>query len=202
MPELEAFHLLRPHWLWALAGVALIAIAFARQQSITARWGRVIAPHLLQHLVVRPVGGWRFRPWHALALVLTVATLAAAGPSWRREPPPFTENTAPLVIAMDLSPSMLVEDVRPSRLERAQHKVRDLLAGRKGARTALVVYAGTAHLVLPPTDDPGIIESFAGSLAKSSTHFLMEAVEGRECCFTPMGSPRTFRGVSVFPCLT
>jgi Ca-activated chloride channel family protein len=164
---LASFHFLRPQWLWALIPVALIVLLLWRQQSATARWRSLIAPHLLEHLVVRPKGGSRLRPAHLLGLVLILAVLALAGPSWRREPPPFTQDTAPLVIAMDLSRSMGVEDIQPSRLERAQQKARDLLAERKGARTGLLAYAGTTHLVLPLTDDPSVLEAYVTALDPS-----------------------------------
>jgi Ca-activated chloride channel family protein len=163
----EQFHFLRPEWLWALVPAALIVVLLWRQQSATARWRSLIAPHLLDHLVVRPEGRWRVRPSYLLGAVLALAALAAAGPSWRREPPPFTQDTAPLVIALDLSQSMLVEDIQPSRLERAQQKARDLLAERQGAKTALLAYSGTAHLVVPLTDDPQVLEAYIASLNPS-----------------------------------
>jgi Ca-activated chloride channel family protein len=56
-------------------------------------------------------------------------------------------------------------DIQPTRLQRAQQKVRDLLALRKGARTALIAYAGSAHMVLPLTDDPNILETYLNSLS-------------------------------------
>ena len=74
--------------------------------------------------------------------------------------PPFTEDTAPLVIVLDLSTSMNAVDVQPTRLERAKQKLRDLLAFRSGARTALIAYAGSAHTVLPLCDDASIFETF------------------------------------------
>ena len=71
--------------------------------------------------------------------------LVVAGPTWEREITPFTEDHAPLVIAIELTPSMLCTDQQPTRLERARHKVRDLLARRRGARTAVIGYAGSAR---------------------------------------------------------
>jgi Ca-activated chloride channel family protein len=164
---LAEFHFLRPSWLWLLIPVAAIVFMLWRQQSATLRWRSVIAPHLLEHLVVRPKDGSWLRPSHLLGVVLVLAVVAVAGPSWRREPPPFTQDTAPLIMALDLSATMLVEDIQPSRLERAQQKARDLLAERKGARTGLLAYAGSAHLVLPLTDDPSVLESYVTSLDPS-----------------------------------
>lgn len=163
----EELHFLRPEWLWSLLPVALILFLLWRQQGAARRWQSVIAPDLLEHLIVRPKGGSWLRPSHLLGPILVLAVLAVAGPSWRREPPPFTQDTAPLVIAMDLSESMLVEDIQPSRLERAQQKARDLLVERKGARTGLLAYSGTAHLVLPLTDDPSVLEAYITSLDSS-----------------------------------
>ena len=65
-----------------------------------------------------------------------------------------------MVVALDLSEAMLVQDIQPSRLERAQQKARDILAGRRGARTGLLAYAGSAHVVLPLCDDPSVFEEF------------------------------------------
>jgi Ca-activated chloride channel family protein len=160
-------HFLRPEWLWALLPIALILFLLWRQQGAARRWQSIIAPHLLEHLIVRPKDGSWLRPSHLLGPILVLAVLAVAGPSWRREPPPFTQDTAPLAIAMDLSESMLVEDIQPSRLQRAQQKARDLLAERKGARTGLLAYSGTAHLVLPLTDDPSVLEAYITSLDPS-----------------------------------
>ena len=164
---LGSFHFLRPEWLWALLPVALVLFLLWRQGSAAERWRGLIAPHLLEHLVVRPRERSRLRPSTLLGPVLVLAVLAVAGPSWRREPPPFTQDTAPLILALDLSETMLVEDIQPSRLERAQQKARDLLAGRKGARTGLLAYAGSAHLVLPLTDDPSVLETYVSSLDPS-----------------------------------
>jgi Ca-activated chloride channel family protein len=99
-----------------------------------------------------------------LVAVLVLGILALAGPTWQREPSPFSEDEAPLVIAMELSPSMTVTDIQPSRLERGKQKVRDLMAQRSTGKTALVAYAGSAHLVMPLTDDAGIIETYLADL--------------------------------------
>src|SRR5262249_26289963 len=85
--------------------------------------------------------------------------------TWKRELPPFVEDKAPLMIALSLSSSMSKTDVAPSRLERAKQKIRDLLAARAGARTGLIAYAGTAHLVMPLTDDRTVIAPFLAALA-------------------------------------
>ncbi len=167
MPELQAlsqFHLLRPWWLLALPLTAYICWQLRRQGTAEREWGRVIAPHLLAHVTVGREQRARLRPANLLGAVLALAAIAMAGPSWRREPSPFTENQAPLAIALSLASTMNAVDLQPTRLERAKQKIRDLLALRQGARTGLLVYAGSAHAVLPLTDDPQILELYLESL--------------------------------------
>jgi len=162
---IENFHLLRPLWLLALAVPTIIVWMSARSADIRRQWKGMIEPHLLDSLVVDRSPASRMRPSWLLATVLTCAILAVAGPAWERELPPFVEDTAPLVIAVDLSPTMDAIDVSPSRLERAKLKIRDIVAGRSGARTAVIAYAGSAHLVLPLTEDGSLIETYTDALA-------------------------------------
>jgi len=167
MPEAAtlSFHLLRPLWLLALIPLAIVFVVLLRRQSAGAQWGRVIAPHLLTHLIVRPRRGRHIDPLYLVAAALALGIVALSGPTWRRELPPFVEDKAPLMIALAVGSSMSATDVAPSRLERAKQKISDLLAARPGARTGLVAYAGTAHLVMPPTDDRSVIEPFLAALA-------------------------------------
>lgn len=161
----ENFHFLRPWWLLALLLPPAVVWLSSQATDIRARWKNMIAPHLLDSLVVLPTSGSRMHPSWLLAIVLTLAAFAAAGPTWQREVPPFVEDTAPLVIAVDLSQTMNAVDVTPSRLERAKLKIKDIVARRQGARTAIVAYAGSAHQVLPLTDDAALLGTYADALA-------------------------------------
>ncbi len=135
-----------------------------RRQDVRAQWGGVIAPHPLTHLIVRPGQGRQINPLYLVAAGMMLGIIGLSGPTWRRELPPFVEDKAPLMIALAVGSSMNETDVAPSRLERAKQKIRDLLAARAGARTGLVAFAGTAHLVMPPTDDRSVIEPFLAAL--------------------------------------
>lgn len=162
---IEAFHFLRPWWLLALALPAIIIWMAGRSSDVRSQWKGLIEPHLLDSLMVEGAQRSRIRPSWLLAAALALASLAASGPAWQRETPPFVEDTAPLVIAVDLSPTMDAIDVTPSRLERAKLKIKDIVAGRAGARSAVVAYAGSAHLVLPLTEDGSLIETYTDALA-------------------------------------
>lgn len=163
--DLSAFHFLRPAWLLLMvAGVALVLL-WRRRQDVARRLGASIAPHLLRHLLITPTHPHRIRPVHLTGAVLILGGLAAAGPTWQQDRPAFLDNRAPLIIALDLSPSMDASDVSPTRLQAAKHKLHDLIQRRAGARTGLIAYAGSAHLVLPPTDDPALLDGFLQALS-------------------------------------
>lgn len=163
--ELSAFHFLRPIWLLMVLPGILLPVAWLHRRDIKRQLGGVIAPHLLEHLVTTPENERRLRPVHLLGLLLVLGGVAAAGPSWERDTPDFLDNRAPLILAIDLSPSMDADDVPPTRLGAAKNKLQDLVLRRGGARTALIAYAGGAHLVLPATEDPALLDTFLQALA-------------------------------------
>lgn len=162
--QFSDFHFIRPLWLLMLLPVPLLYGLFRRSRSPLQQWQKIIAPHLLKHLTVGAEQKKRVRPVNLLLPAFILSALALAGPTWQREAMPFTEDEAPLVIALDLSVEMNAVDVQPTRLERAKQKVRDLLAERSGSRTALLAYAGSAHMILPLTDDARILETYLSSL--------------------------------------
>ncbi len=158
-------HFLRPWWLMALILPPAVIWLSSQTLDIRRRWSGLIAPHLLDSLLVEPDQRGNLRPAWLLAIVLGLSILGVAGPTWQHEAPPFLADTAALVIAVDLSPTMDAIDISPSRIERAKLKIHDILATRQGARTGVVAYAGTAHLVVPLTDDNELIETYTDALA-------------------------------------
>jgi Ca-activated chloride channel family protein len=163
--NLSDFHFLRPLWLLLVPFAALLPVLWRRSRDLQRRLRSNIAEHLLPHLLITPQDSHRFRPVHLVCTVLILGAIAAAGPTWEQDRPDFLENRAPLIIAIDLSPSMDANDVQPTRLEAAKHKLHDLIQRRAGARNALIAYAGSAHLVLPATDDPALLDTFIQALS-------------------------------------
>jgi len=90
--------------------------------------------------------------------------LALAGPSWNQLPQPVHKEDAALVLMLDLSPSMLAEDVTPSRLIKARYKIIDILKTRQQGFTGLVVYGGEAFTVSPLTEDGNTIINLVPTL--------------------------------------
>jgi Ca-activated chloride channel family protein len=92
-------------------------------------------------------------PWIALGLAWLLTVLALLGPSWQRVEQTSQKPADPLVVILELTPEMLATDVMPNRLEQARRKLFDLLQIRSDAQTAIVVYAGSAHTLVPLSDD-------------------------------------------------
>jgi len=159
------FHFLRPWWLLALAPCVLVLWRMAVEQDPALRWRSWIAPDLLPHLLVGQDRNRRVSPLVLLAVCWSLVVVALSGPTWQREPAPFGDDAAVLAIVLKVTPSMLAEDVQPTRLARAVQRIHDLLQLRPGARTSLIAYAGSAHPVLPLTSDGAIVASLAGELA-------------------------------------
>ena len=161
---MDDFHFLRPSWLLLVIPALLIWYGLWRQQNRLSSWTQVIDQHLLPHLIVGKSARRQLRPIHLLLVSWLVCAVALAGPSWRLEPSPFSDDEAGLVVLMKVSGTMLASDVQPSRLERAKLKLRDLLELRQGASTGLIVYSGSAHLVMPLTRDDRIVSSMVEDL--------------------------------------
>ena len=164
MFELAQFHFLRPLWLLGLLPAALTLWIMLKNSSDGRVWHGVISTHLRPHLTVRHGFDRGIRPIWLLSAGWLLVSFALAGPTWQRQPSPFSQDQAALVIALKVTPEMLARDVQPSRLQRSIQKIHDLLALRPGARAAFIAYAGSAHLVMPLTTDANIIESFASAL--------------------------------------
>jgi Ca-activated chloride channel family protein len=162
---LSAFHFLRPAWLLLLApGLGLWWLLRQREDTIR-NWRQVIAPALLAHLTLAGRQGGRLRPVDELLLVWLIGIIAASGPSWSLAPSIFAEDAPPVMILLQVTPSMLAQDVAPSRAARAAEKVTDLLNALPNQSAGLIAYSGSAHLVLPPTHDASVIETMAQALA-------------------------------------
>ncbi|WP_165856651.1 vWA domain-containing protein [Marinobacter sp. JSM 1782161] len=160
------FHFLRPLWLLLLILLPLIPFLLRHRNQGQSGWARIIPDALLRPLLGEAVEqqSRQRRPGLTLGALVIVCAIALAGPSWRQAPTPLMQQNDSLVIVLDLSLSMLAQDVDPDRLTQAKRKIRDILEQRKGSFTALVVYAGDAHVVTPLTDDGRTIESLLGVL--------------------------------------
>ncbi|WP_295890506.1 VWA domain-containing protein [uncultured Vibrio sp.] len=156
---INQFHFLRPQLLWLVIPFALV-IYFnwkhvqKRQQNIKG-----IPEHLRRVLVIGETRWMQNLPIKVISLASILAIIILAGPSWTKQPSPFGEDKADLIILLDASSSMLQSDVAPSRLALAKFKLQDLIDSREGGRAALITYSGSAHIAMPLTKDTQVFEA-------------------------------------------
>jgi len=162
---LGVFHFLRPAWLWALAPFALYALALYFRDRERSPWAGAVEARLLKHLIAGARVRALLTPEALLIPLGVVAVLAAAGPTWASQPNSGDPAQSPLVIVVELSRSMGAKDVSPSRAERARLELRDFVRARPASPTALIVVAGSAHVLMPMTDDPAVLEPYLNALS-------------------------------------
>ena len=159
------FHWLRPYWLLGFIPLVALAILLFKLKRNAHQWQHMIAPELLPFLLdSKTVAPKKSLLW-PLVVAWIIAVIAMAGPSWIKRPTPVEKNQSALVIMLDLSQSMVTEDIKPSRLVRARLKITDIVRARKDGQTALLVYAGEAHAVTPLSDDTATLISLLPSLS-------------------------------------
>jgi len=164
--QLASLHLLRPWWLLGLLLVPLLAWWWRSRARRRSAWQEAVDPHLLPHLVEAGDASPRTRWTRSCALLAAaLALMALAGPSVRKIEHPLWQAQAPLVVALDLSPSALARDLPPSRLAQARAKIATLLRERAGGQVALVVFADDAYTVAPLTADAANVALFLDALA-------------------------------------
>lgn len=157
-----SFH--SPHLLWLLAPLVLLfswelarhtTRAVATWPKIARAWAGAFDVSLgTAHTTAetRP----RLWLWFGLALCL----IALARPQWGTVEEQVFDQSREVLIAVDLSKSMLAQDVKPSRLDRSKLLMQSLLDGLKGERVGLVLFAGTAFLQSPLSSDYEILREF------------------------------------------
>ncbi len=160
-----------PHLFWLLlVPAALLAWdLFRRQRASTSTHPKILqaeagANSLRLSALNSQLSTRAARPRALLALGLACAVVALARPQWGRIDEPVFDQSREIIIAVDLSRSMLATDIKPSRLERAKLLIRSLLEKLDGERIGLVVFSGTAFLQSPLSADYEILNEFLPAL--------------------------------------
>jgi Ca-activated chloride channel family protein len=141
-----------------LPAVAWLALRAERRRSAAVE--RFGDPVLLARTSPLPAGGRRvFRLWLRLAAV-ALAIVALARPQLGERPATLTRTGRDVLVLLDLSRSMNVADLPPTRLAAAKRAAWDVTAASPGDRVGLIVYGGSAFLQLPLTTDHGSLKLF------------------------------------------
>jgi Ca-activated chloride channel family protein len=146
-------HWLRPGWLLLLPLLGWLLWRLWNRQKRVGRW-QMILPSAFHSALLSGGGGRESKlPWIVLGIGWLLALLALLGPSWQRVEQNSQRPVDPLVVMLELTPEMLAADSPPTRLEQARRKLLDLLQARSDSQTAIIVYAGSAHTLVPLSDD-------------------------------------------------
>ncbi len=150
--DLSAFHFLRPAWLLTVLPALWLWWRLLKHQQPLGNWGRVMEARFARRFLHDAPAPQRW-PVHGLLTLWTLSAIALAGPAWIQKPVPAHKVRTGTVIVFDLSLSMLAQDIKPSRLQRARFKVEDLIKRHPDQRFGLVAYAGSAHVITPLAED-------------------------------------------------
>jgi Ca-activated chloride channel homolog len=153
--QLQQLHWREPLWLLLAAVPLLFGWWRGRRRARLLRYADAELLPWAASLPASQAGAWPRALGHALAWLLLA--LAAAGPRLPlelREGQATPRHLLTVMAVLDLSASMRAADIVPDRLARARLELLDWLPRLQGERVGLIVYAGEAGMLLPPTDDP------------------------------------------------
>ncbi len=156
---------------WMLIGLVLVPLMvgwylwrYRKQEAALQHSDISLFDGVKQSLRVR----LRWLPYALRVVAVGAAVVALARPQSQLSRQEMTVEGIDIVMAMDLSGSMLAEDFKPNRLEAAKKVAADFINGRKNDRMGLVVFAGEAFTQVPLTIDHHVLLKQLGNL-KSGT---------------------------------
>jgi Ca-activated chloride channel family protein len=132
-----------------LLGLLIYFLAWRKQAALN----RLGAPQLIARLSASV--NWRGRRWQTILwfAALALLILALARPRWGAQVEIVERQGVEIMVALDVSKSMLAEDLRPNRLARAKLEISELMDRLEGNELGLAVFAGAAYVQFPLTSD-------------------------------------------------
>ena len=103
-----------------------------------------------------------------ITIAFLLLVLSVARPAWNPRPEKVESKGRDIVFVLDVSRSMMAEDLKPNRLQRAKLSIRDLLDKLDGDRVALVAFAGASTVKCPLTQDYGFFRLMLDDTAPES----------------------------------
>lgn len=164
-----------PVWLWLLVALPLLAALYGwGHMRRRGRAIRLASAPLLASVVPKPAG-WRRVVVAALAgVALALLVVASAAPVGTHR---VAREQATIVMAIDVSQSMRADDVEPSRIGAAQQAAKIFLQDTPaGINVGLVAFAGTAAVVVPPTQDRQVVAAAIDRLNLADATAIGEAI--------------------------
>ncbi|QCU89176.1 VWA domain-containing protein [Thiomicrorhabdus sediminis] len=168
MEILNQLHFLRPWWFLALLPMLLLLYLGWQKQHQNGAWNQIIAAKFQKLLLANSAQqGPSLNQKMILALLAFVWILmifALSGPWLKAIEIPAKKSHQGNVIVLDLSLSMMADDIPPERLQRIKYLLTDLLKQHPEYATGMVAYAGSAHTISPISEDNATLLNLLPSL--------------------------------------
>lgn len=157
-------HFANPYLLWLLAVIPLMALYYiyrTRQGGAAIRISTIEgvrkAPRTLRYYL-------RHVPFVLRCAAIAALIVALARPQSVEEGSTSSNEGIDIAMAIDISTSMLAQDLKPVRIEAAKQVAGSFIADRQGDRIGLVAFAGEAFTLSPLTTDQGALQTMLGRL--------------------------------------
>ena len=139
---------------------ALIGLFWWADRRRRRALNRLGNPTLIERLAANV--NWRGRRWQAALVVASIALLlfSMARPQWGEDVREVQKEGVQVMVALDVSQSMLAEDIKPDRLSRAKLEIADLMNRLGGDEIGLVLFSGASFIQFPLTSDYGTARTF------------------------------------------
>jgi hypothetical protein len=145
---------LYPHWLWGLVVILpLMAMLFWDERLRKLRFARFAAEPTWKFLAPDLDFSARIRKGIFWLLSLAFILMALARPQWGTHEETSKLSGLDVMLVLDISNSMEVEDIVPNRLQKAKHEIRSLVDRLQGDRVGVVSFAASAQVSCPLTTD-------------------------------------------------
>ncbi len=156
-------------WLWTIpAAVVLFLLSRWRKESQLKRFGDLI---LVGRLVGSLSSRARLVKRALILLALLFFVLALAQPHFRTKETLVERRGIDVIIAVDVSNSMLAKDIAPTRLDKAKLELAGLIDKLKGNRIGIIAFAGEAVIQCPLTLDRGAVKLFLSTVSPNLISF-------------------------------
>lgn len=153
-----------PEFLYTLIIIPVMAVflifAFRRRQKDIAKLGDPRLLNRLSESINRKGRMWQLLLWF---LALELLLLGLARPQWGTEVQRLEQEGIEIMLALDISRSMLAEDLKPDRLTRAKLEIVDLMTQLEGNEIGLVLFSGASFIQFPLTSDFATARTFLDS---------------------------------------
>ncbi len=168
MPDIKLFQFANPEAIWLLLIIPVLIGIFIiikiRKKNALERFGD---KNLLNRLMPEASPGKGLAKFLILSFALALLILMIARPQFGSKLKEVTRKSAEVIIALDVSNSMMATDIKPSRLDKAKLAISQLMNKIQGDNLGLIVFAGQAYTQIPITSDFSAAELFLESVNTS-----------------------------------